>query len=319
MPLVGKIPGKRNAYCITGLRAGLEEGGGHGWLLSQIIAHGEACYDTWCLDPRRFTQHATQEFAALKAVEDYQNEFRFHLPHEHRPAGRPAKVTPLCSTLKAAGAQFVPVNGWERLDYIKPSRDFEEEHSFSFDNTFEQVGREVARVQTGVGLCEVSGFNRYEMTGKGVHDWLDGIMYSRVPQAEGKVGLCYILNHQGRLKSEATIANLDGERVWRGSAAASEYHDMDWLLEHLPPNGSIAIKSLTNTYTTLVLAGPRARDVLAKASPGSDVSRAEFPWLTIRTLPVGPVAVIAMSVSFSGELALELHVPTTGCCSSTTS
>ena len=134
-------------------------------------------------------------------------------------------------------------------------------------------------------------------------------MCSRVPQAEGKVGLCYFLTHQGRLKGEATIANLDGERVWYGSAAASEYHDMDWLLEHLPPNGSIAVKSLTNTYTTLVLADPRARDVLAKASPGSDVSRAEFPWLTIRTLPVGPVAVIAMSVSFSGELALELHVP----------
>ena len=106
LPIVGRIPGKRNAWAITGLRAGLGEGGGHGWLLAQQIVHGEACYDTWCLDPRRFTRHANVEYTALKAIEDYQNEFRFHMPHEWRPAGRPAKTTPIYLALKAEGASF---------------------------------------------------------------------------------------------------------------------------------------------------------------------------------------------------------------------
>ena len=309
LPLVGKIPGKRNAYCITGLRAGLGEGGGHGWLLAQIIAYGEACYDTWCLDPRRFTAYATEEFTALKAIEDYQNEFRFHMPHEHRPAGRLAKVTPLYSVLKASGAEFAPVNGWERMDYIKPGAVFKEEHSFHFNNTFEQVGKEVALVQNSVGLTEVNGFNRYEITGEGVHDWLDGIMCSRVPRKVGKVGLAYFLNEQGNVKGEATIANLDDGRVWYGSAAASEYHDMDWLKEHLPEGSGIQIKSLTNEYTILVLAGPKARDVLLAAAPRSDVSKTGLPWLSVKTIMIGQVPVLAMSVSFSGELAYELHVP----------
>ncbi|MEM7214669.1 MAG: FAD-dependent oxidoreductase [Pseudomonadota bacterium] len=308
LPLVGKIPGKRNAYCITGLRAGLGEGGGHGWLLAQIVAHGEAVYDTWCLDPRRFTQHATQEYTALKAIEDYQNEFRFHMPHEHRPAGRLAKVTPIYSTLTSSGAEFAPVNGWERLDYVKPSGDFEEEHSFHFNNTFEQVGREVELVQNAVGLCEVNGFNRYEITGEGVHDWLDRIMCSRVPRNQGKVGLTYFLNEQGMVKGEATIANLY-DRVWYGSAAAAEYHDMDWLQEHLPKDGSISIRSLTNEYTILVLAGPKSREVLQKASPRSEITKTSFPWLRVHELMIGPVPVIVMSVSFSGELAFEIHVP----------
>jgi len=309
LPLVGKIPGKRNAYCITGLRAGLGEGGGHGWLLAQIIAHGEACYDTWCLDPRRFTAHATQEYTALKAIEDYQNEFRFHMPHEHRPAGRLAKVTPLYSTLKDAGAEFAPVNGWERLDYIRPSADFKEEHSFHFNNTFEIIGQEVALVQNGVGICEVNGFNRYEFTGDGIHDWLDTIMCSRVPRKSGKVGLTYFLNEQGMVKGEATIANLADNLIWYGSAAAAEFHDMDWLTEQLPDDGSIKIKSLTNDHTILVLAGPKSREVLAKAAPRNDVSAAAFPWLSVRKLHIGQVPVIAMSVSFSGELAYELHIP----------
>lgn len=309
LPLVGQIPGKRNAYCITGLRAGLGEGGGHGWLLAQIIAHGEACYDTWCIDPRRFTRYADVAHTALKAVEDYQNEFRFHRPHEHRPAGRMAKTTALYDVLKAAGGEFLPVNGWERLDYIKPSHDFEEELSFHFNNVHPLVGSEVAMVQRGVGLCEVNGFNRFEITGAHVHDWLDGIVCSRVPRKQGKVGLTYFLNQHGMVKGEATLANLSEGKVWYGSAAASEYHDMDWLTEHLPEDGSIQIKNLTNAYTILVLAGPKSRDVLQAAAPDYDLSADAFKPLCVMEAKIAGAKVILMSVSFSGELAYEIHIP----------
>ncbi|MEP6337912.1 MAG: FAD-dependent oxidoreductase, partial [Anderseniella sp.] len=202
LPLVGHVPGKRNAWCITGLRAGLGEGGGHGWLLAQQIVHGEACYDTWCLDPRRFAKYADIDYTALKAIEDYQNEFRFHMPHEHRPAGRPARTTPLYDTLKQAGAEFGVVNGWERALYFKPSPDFEEIHSFRFNNTFDVVAKEVAAVRERVGIMEVSGFNRYEINGEGVHDWLDTIMCTRVPRKPGRVGLTYFLNDDGNVKGE---------------------------------------------------------------------------------------------------------------------
>ena len=309
LPLIGRIPGKRNAYSITGLRAGLGEGGGHGWLLAQIIAHGEACYDTWCLDPRRFTRYANVEYTALKAMEDYRNEFRFHMPHEHRPAGRPAKTTPLTETLAGMNAEFATVNGWERAAYFKPTPDFKERHSFRFNNTFDIVAAEVKAVQNAVGIMEVSGFNRYEITGNGVHDWLDGILCSRVPRKTGKVGLTYFLNDKGNVKGEATIANLAGGRTWYGSAAAAEYHDMDWLRDRLPDDGSIRIESLTNNCTTLVVAGPRSRDLLAKAAPRTDWSREAFPWLSVRKVFIGNAEAMAMSVSFSGELAWELHVP----------
>ncbi|MEL7271845.1 MAG: FAD-dependent oxidoreductase [Pseudomonadota bacterium] len=309
LPLVGRIPGKRNAYCITGLRAGLGEGGGHGWLLAQIIAHGEACYDTWCLDPRRFTRYANVEYTALKAIEDYQNEFRFHMPHEHRPAGRPMKTTPLTDRLTELGAEFGTVNGWERALYFKPSPDFVEHHSFRFNESFDIVAAEVAHVQNHVGIMEVSGFNRFQITGAGVHDWLDGLSCSRIPSQMGKVGLAYLLNHQGHVKGEATLANLDENTVWYGSAAAAEFHDMDWLRVHLPHDSDIRIESLTNTHTILVVAGPKSRDVLQVAAPRTDWSAAAFPWLTCKRVFIGNAEAVAMAVSFSGELAWELHIP----------
>ncbi|MEM8819767.1 MAG: FAD-dependent oxidoreductase [Pseudomonadota bacterium] len=312
-PLVGPIPGKRNAFCIIGLRAGLGEGGGHGWLLAQQIVHGEACYDTWIVDPRRFTGHANVELTALKAIEDYQNEFRFHFPHEHRPAGRPAKTTPLTPILAAEGAEFTVVNGWERVEYIRPSPGFEPTLGFGFDEAFEVVAAEVSAVHERVGLCEVNGFNRIEITGADRHAFLDRLFCGRVPRRLGRVALGYLLNDHGMVKSEATLANLPAsargpERIWYGSAAASEFHDMDWLDQHIRPGEDVCLQSLTNDQTILVLAGPKARDVLASCARG-DWSREAFPWLSVRECFIGFAPATVMGVSFSGELAYEIHIP----------
>ncbi|AXI46680.1 FAD-dependent oxidoreductase [Sulfitobacter sp. SK012] len=312
-PLVGPIPGKRNAFCIIGLRAGLGEGGGHGWLLAQQIVHGEACFDTWCIDPRRFTGHANVELTGLKAVEDYQNEFRFHLPHEHRPAGRNAKTTALTPVMAQEGAEFSVVNGWERVDYIKPTPDFHETHSFRFNEVFDVVAKEVANVQNAVGLAEINGFNRFEITGADRHAFLDRMFCGTVTKRAGRVGLGYLLNHQGMIKAEATVANIPAsdrgpDRAWYGSAAASEFHDMDWLQAHLGADEDVQIRSLTNDQTILVVAGPRARDVLSSCARG-DWSKEAFPWLSVRECFIGHAPATVLGVSFSGELAYEIHLP----------
>ncbi|MEM7208919.1 MAG: FAD-dependent oxidoreductase [Pseudomonadota bacterium] len=307
LPLVGKIPGKRNAYCIIGLRAGLGEGGGHGWLLAQIITQGEACYDTWCLDPRRMLGHATVEYTALKAIEDYQNEFRFHMPHEHRPAGRMAKTTPLYATLKNQNVEFGVVAGWERASFFKPGADFVDEHSFRFTPTKEVVAAEVNNIQNNVGIMEVSGFNRFEISGEGAADWLDSLTCSRTPARDGKVGLCYSVGVQGNVLGEFTLARFNENRLWFGSAAAAEFHDWDWLNERKPEG--ITLENLTHSHTILVVAGPKSRALLQSVAARDDFSQSDFPWLSVKNVHIDYVEVTAMSVSFSGELAWELHIP----------
>ena len=170
-------------------------------------------------------------------------------------------------------------------------------------------------MHTHVGLTEVNGFNRFEITGADAHTFLDRMACGRVTKASGRVGLCYLLNHHGMLKSEATIANLPasdrgGPRIWYGSAAAAEGHDMDWLSQHIRPDEDVSIASLTNDWTILVLAGPKSRDVLSLASR-ADWSADAFPWLSVREAFVGIAPVVVMSVSYSGELAYEIHVPNT--------
>ncbi|MGS4918105.1 FAD-dependent oxidoreductase [Mameliella alba] len=310
-PLVGPIPGKRNAFCIIGLRAGLGEGGGHGWLLAQQIVHGEAIYDTWALDPRRYGPHTNVELTARMAVQEYQNEFRFHFPNEHRPAGRMAPTTPLTPILRAEGAHFAPVNGWERAEVFAP--DLQVTPSFRFDETHATVAEEVQAVHTRLGLAEINGFNRIEITGRDRHAFLDRLCCGRVPRQAGRVGLGYLLNDHGCIKAEATFANLPAsdrgtDRVWYGSAAASERHDHDWLAGHMRPGEDVQLHSLTQDMTILVLAGPGARAILSEVARG-DWSASGFPWLSARECFIGYAPATVLSVSFSGELAYEVHVP----------
>ncbi|MCP3689379.1 MAG: FAD-dependent oxidoreductase [Gammaproteobacteria bacterium] len=306
-PLIGQIPGIENAFCAIGLRAGIGEGGGHGKLLAEIMVHGECEWDAWFLDPRRFTQYANTEHTCLKAIEDYQNEFHYHLPHEHRPASRLARTTPLYPVLDAMNCAWGVVNGWERVLFFKPDADFVDMHSYRFTPTHDIVANEVRHLQEHVGIMEVSGFNRYEISGEGVEAFLNKMTCGKIPTQTGHVSLCYLLTGKGNILTEATLAKLGENRYWYGSAAAAEWHDRDWLNRHKPE--STQITEMTSSHTILVVAGPKSRELLQSVSPRGDWSKSAFPWLRAKSMFIGHAEVIAMTVSFSGELAYELHVP----------
>ncbi len=307
LPLVGAIPGIANAFCCIGLRAGIGEGGGHGKILAELMVHGECEWDAWCLDPRRFTQYANTEHTCLKAIEDYQNEFHYHLPHEHRPTARLARTTPLYATLDQMNTAWGVVNGWERALFFKPSPSFIDEPSYRFTPTKDIVAKEVSNLRQNVGLMEVSGFNRFEIKGEGATVFLDQLVCGKIPKKVGKVSLCYLLNEKGHILSEATIAKLGDEHYWYGSAAASEWHDLDWLNRYKPDG--VHLTEMMGSHTILVLAGPKSRELLQYLCPHCDFSKHAFPWMSVRTLALGHAKVTAMSVSFSGELAYELHIP----------
>ncbi len=313
-PLVGKHPGLRNCWSMNGLRVGIGEGGGYGKMIAQMIVHGETEWDTWQLDPRRITSFANTEFTALKSIEDYQHEFRWHLPHEHRPAGRPAKASPLYPILKNKGAEFGVVNGWERTDFYKPGADFETSHGYGFQNWHDVVGAEIKALTSNVGLAELSGFNHYRISGTGALSWLSSLTCSKVSTKPGKASLCYFLTSNGNIAAEATIVPLPNGEIFYGSAATAEYHDMDWLTERLPEGSDIHIQSCTNTHTMLILAGPKTRDLLALAAPRTKWSQSDFPCLTAQRIFIGHIEALSIAISYSGEQAFELHIPNTQLC-----
>ena len=98
-PLLGPAFGLDNFYLCCAFSFGIVQAGGAGKAVAEWIVEGAPEWDLWGLDPRRYTDYATQAYMRAKARELYQHEYAIAFPFEERPAGRPAKTTPLYETL----------------------------------------------------------------------------------------------------------------------------------------------------------------------------------------------------------------------------
>ena len=309
-PYIGPAQGLPNFFQCCCFSFGIAQAGGAGKTLSEWIVDGRPEWDFWSFDPRRYTDYATKSYVVAKAIELYQNEYAVAYPLEERPAGRPAKTTPLYDRLKAKGAFFCARGGWERAAYFpRPGDPPEPRPSFrrAESGFFDAVGEECLAVRERVGILDLGGFTKLIVAGAGAEAWLDRIVCGRLPR-QGRIALTWTLNPKGGILSEFTITRLAPERFLLISAAAAEWHDLDGLQEHLPAGGSVRIENLTTRWGSLILAGPRAREVLARVTE-ADLSSAAFPWLSAREIEIGYARMLALRVNYVGELGWELHAP----------
>ena len=333
-PIVGPAPGLKNFWLNEGHSFGVTAAGGAGWQLAEWIVDGEPTIDMLGVDPRRFGPYAETGYLIEKNEEAYARVFTVHYPDEERVAARPLRQTPCYARMKALGAVFGSIYGWERpnwfapLDYalseadlakpdvllnenhpaVGPSERPREKWSFRRSNYFDFVGAECRNVHDNVGLQDMSAFAKLEVSGPGAEGWLNSILTNRIPKAVGRVTLTYLLTSRGGVRAEFTLTRIGPERFYLVSAGALEAHDFDTMEKLLPADMSVRIDKVTTQRGVLVLAGPRSREVLSKVAD-LDVSNQAFPWLTARRLSIRSAGLIAMRVNFVGELGYELHHP----------
>lgn len=306
-PYIGPAHGLANFYQCCCFSFGIAQAGGAGKTLAEWVTEGEPEWDLWALDPRRYTGYANKTYVTAKAIELYQNEYAIAFPFEERPAGRPARTSPLYDCLAAKGARFGARGGWERATYFAPEGGFDEPtNSFRRDrNWFEVVGEECRAVRERVGLLDLPGFSKFMVEGPGAEAWLNRLTCSKLPRL-GRVSLAYMLNEKGGVVSEFTMTRLAEDRFYLISAAAGEWHDEDWLRDHLGDDAGIHLTELHGRMGTLVLAGPNSRDVLGAVTE-ADLSNGTFPWLSAQRIEIGMASVLAMRVNYVGELGWEIH------------
>ena len=308
-PMVGPAYGLRNFWINEGHSFGITAAGGSGWQLAEWIVEGKPGIDMMDVDPRRFGAYANKHYTRAKNEEAYEHVFIIHYPDEERPAARPAKTSPCHDKLAAAGAVFGQRYGWERPNWFAPDGvEPADVWSFRRTNYFEHVGNECRTVRERVGLIDITSFSKFEVAGPGAEAWLDGLLANRLPQKIGRINLGHALTASGGVRSEFTIMRDGPERFYLISSGAAERFDHDFLLKTMPTDGSVTVDNVTGRHGVLVVAGPRARDVLSKITDANLSSNA-FPWLSGRHITVGLAPVRAMRVNFVGDLGWELHHP----------
>ncbi|MDY0885182.1 FAD-dependent oxidoreductase [Dongia soli] len=307
-PYIGPAHGLPNFYQCCCFSFGIAQSGGAGKTVAEWIAHGEPEWDFWSLDPRRYTDYATKSYVVDKALELYQNEYAIAYPSNEWPAGRPAKVTPLYEKLKAKGANFCARGGWERAAWFpQPGADPTPRPSFRRSNWHDSVAAECKAVRERVGILDLGGFSKLMLDGPGAAAWLDGMICGKLPKT-GRITLSYMLNDKGGIVSEFTITRLAENRFYLISAAAAEWHDIDWIEKHLPADGSVTLSNVSARMGSIIIAGPKARELLSQVTE-TDLSNKAFPWLSGREIEIGFARMLALRVNYVGELGWELHCP----------
>ncbi len=333
-PIIGPAWDLKNFWLNEGHSFGVTAAGGAGWQLAEWIVEGEPSIDMMGVDPRRFGPYASRGYLRRKNEEAYANVFTVHYPDEERVAARPLKRSPCYERMAAKGAVFGSVYGWERpnwfapegyglrvdelpkpdvlLNHHHPVPDHEgkvrELWSFRRSNYFEHVGNECRNVHENAGVLDMSAFAKMMVSGPGAESWLESLVANRIPKKIGRIGLCHMLSQNGGVRSEFTIYKMGPQSYYLVSAGAFERHDHDYLMKLAPTDGSVRLQPVTTQHGVLVLAGPKARDVLQQLTD-ADLSNDAFPWLTGKPVNIGHAMAHALRVNFVGELGWELHHP----------
>ncbi|HEV3178238.1 MAG TPA: FAD-dependent oxidoreductase [Stellaceae bacterium] len=305
-PVIGPVRGLRNFWLACGVMAGFSQGGGVGLALSNWMIEGDPGFDIWGMDVARFGDWATLAYTNAKVRENYSRRFRIRFPNEELPAARPLRTTPVYDRLKSEGAVFGVSFGlehalWFARDGMKP----EEDVTFRRSNAHETVGSECRAVRTAVGLMEISTYAKYEVTGAGAEAWLSHLLVARMPQ-QGRLALAPMLNPNGKLIGDFTVAKAAPERFYIfGSGIAEDYH-MRWFETQLPDHG-VAIRPLRSELTGFSIAGPRSRELLQRLTH-IDLSTAAFPFLSFRETDLGMIPAKVGRITFTGDLGYEIWV-----------
>ena len=305
-PLIGPMPGVPNAFEACVFTFGICQAGGAGKVLAEWITEGGTEWDMWAVDPRRFTGFEDRDYCIAKGMEVYGHEYAMHFPHHEWPAGRDMKRGPNDARVRELGGQMGAYNGWERANwYARPGDDTSDAAAQTWRREgpwFNAVKAEAEAVRDGVGVLDLPGFSRFNLTGPGAADWLNARMSGKLPRA-GRVSLAYFPDDRGRIVTEMSVVRHSDDHFTLITAATAQSHDYEWLAQDLADG--LSLTDHTDEFSTLIVTGPQSRALMAGLSD-ADLSRG---WLTHQSATVAGKSVHLLRVSFAGELGWEIHAP----------
>jgi len=302
----------RGFFVAAGFSAhGIAGAGGIGRQVASWIVDGQPELDLWKMDIRRFgTAYRSPGYTLARSIENYATYYDIHYPNEERQSGRPLRTSPTYEQLAALGASFGEKSGWERPNWFASNAAAGDEglrpRGWAGQHWSPAIGVEALATRTAAGLFDESSFAKLEVAGPGAVAFLERMCANRIDRPIGSVVYTQLLDPRGGIQADLTVTRVAADVFMLVTGTAFGNHDAAWLRAHLPDDGSVTIHDVTAGRVCFGLWGPRARDILAGVTR-ADLSDAGFPFLTARELSIGHVPVLALRVTYVGELGWELY------------
>ncbi|MDA8585080.1 FAD-dependent oxidoreductase [Rhodobacteraceae bacterium] len=304
--LYGPHPDLKNYFCCNGIIPGFSQSGGMGLMAAQWMMTGESEFDMFAWDVARFGEWADAAFTKAKVGDQYAHRFSIHFPNEERAAGRPVRVRPVYDRQKEMGAKFGLNYGWEHPLYF--AKDVEESAGFTRQPWWDVVGRECKMLRDAAGIIDISNFAKYRANGIGASDWLNAIFANNMPKATGRSCLTPLIGARGGLAGDFTVTKLgDEDFLIIGSGMAEGYHKRFFAAVARPD--SVTFESRTEAMCGFNVAGPKSRDLLQRMT-NTSLATKDFPFMRSQQITLAGIDLVALRVSFTGDLGWELHCRT---------
>jgi 4-methylaminobutanoate oxidase (formaldehyde-forming) len=171
------------------------------------------------------------------------------------------------------------------------------------------IGAEHRACRESAALFDESSFAKLEVAGEGAAAFLERLCDNRVGRGVGQITYTQMLNARGGIECDFTVTRLGEDRFRIVTGTAFGQHDLAWLRQHAPEDGSVHVSDVTSQHACYGLWGPRAREILQPLTT-ADLTNDAFPYMTARELTVGSVPCLALRVTYVGELGWELYCPT---------
>ncbi|HEY4887490.1 MAG TPA: FAD-dependent oxidoreductase [Candidatus Dormibacteraeota bacterium] len=292
---------------------GLAGAGGMGRLVAEWIIDGRPGLDTWEMDSRRFGRHYTsREYTLARTREVYSTYYDVKYPGHERSAGRPLRVSPIYPRLSELGAAFGEKSGWERANWFEPNGVRGDEtlrpRGWAGRLWSPAIGAEHMACRQSAAVFDFTSFAKIEVRGRGAASFLESLTDNRVARAVGALTYTQMLNVGGGIECDFTVTRLGEDRFRVITGTAFGQHDLFWIRDHAPDDGSVQVEDVTSAYACIGLWGPAARNILQPLTP-SPIGHEAFPFMTAQRLAVGSVPCLALRVTYVGELGWELYCP----------
>jgi 4-methylaminobutanoate oxidase (formaldehyde-forming) len=308
---LGESPNLQGYWLAAGYNSiGIASSGGAGMAIAQWMNDGEPPFDLWEVDIRRAQPfQKNRRYLKERVSETLGLLYADHFPYRQVITSRGVRRTPLHEHLKARGAVFGEVAGWERANWFaKPGQRAEYEYSWHRQNWWENQREEHLAVRNGVGFFDMTSFGKIRVEGRDALSFLQRVCGADIDVASGRIVYTQMLNNRGGIECDLTVTRLSETAFLLVVPGATLQRDLAWLRRHVGDSFAV-ITDMTASESVLCIMGPKARDLMQRVSP-HDFSNGAFPYGTAQEIEIGMGLARAHRVTYVGELGWEIYAPT---------